>query len=146
MVISQLLDYEPSGTRTDLRFALEYMTSAIKKRSTMFLVSDFVDSADYYKALSVANHRHDVIAVQVYDKRETQMPNVGLVRVTDAERGVQRWVDTASRRVRQTHDRWWYDRQQQMHDTLHRCGVDLAEVATDEDYVKALMALFRNRG
>ena len=96
--------------------------------------------------MSIANHKHDLIAVQVYDKREAQMPDVGLVRVVDAERGRERWVDTGSRRTRQAYSRWWYERQQQMSATVQRCKVDLASVATDEDYVKALMALFKQRG
>ncbi len=146
LVIRELLDFEASSPGTDINHALEYLTSALKKRCTTFLVSDFIDDGDYYKALSIANHKHDLIAVQVYDKRETQMPNVGLVKMLDAETGTQRWVNTSSRRVRQAYDRWWYERQQAMQSIVQRCNVDLASVATDEDYVKALMALFKNRG
>ncbi|MBR6247620.1 MAG: DUF58 domain-containing protein, partial [Muribaculaceae bacterium] len=146
LVIRELLDFEASSPGTDINHALEYLTSALKKRCTTFLVSDFIDDGDYYKALSIANHKHDLIAVQVYDKRETQMPNVGLVKMLDAETGAQRWVNTSSRRVRQAYDRWWYERQQAMQSIVQRCNVDLASVATDEDYVKALMALFKNRG
>ncbi len=146
LVIRELLDFEASSPGTDINHALEYLTSALKKRCTTFLVSDFIDVGDYYKALSIANHKHDLIAVQVYDKRETQMPNVGLVKMLDAETGAQRWVNTSSRRVRQAYDRWWYERQQAMQSIVQRCNVDLASVATDEDYVKALMALFKNRG
>ena len=87
-----------------------------------------------------------MIAIQVYDKREAQLPDVGLMRVLDAERGNVRWVDTSSRRVRQAYGRWWYDRQQALADTVQRCKVDLATVATDEDYVRSLMALFKQRG
>ncbi len=146
LVIRELLDFEASSPGTDINHALEYLTSALKKRCTTFLVSDFIDDGDYYKALSIANHKHDLIAVQVYDKRETQMPNVGLVKMLDAETGAQRWVNASSRRVRQAYDRWWYERQQAMQSIVQRCNVDLASVATDEDYVKALMALFKNRG
>jgi len=146
LVIRELLDFQPVGTGTDLNLALEYMTSALKKRCTTFVVSDFIDEHDYYKALSIANHKHDVIAVQVYDKREAQMPDVGLMRVRDAERGTTRWVNTGSKRVRDAYSRWWYEQQQAMHTTLQRCNVDLASVATDEDYVTALMGLFKNRG
>ncbi len=146
LVIRELLDFTASSRGTDINQALEYMTSALKKRCTTFLVSDFIDTKDYEKAMSIANHKHDLIAVQVYDKREAQMPNVGLMRVLDAERGTERWIDTSSRRVRQAYGRWWYERQQQMNSTVQRCKVDLVSVATDEDYVKALMALFRQRG
>ena len=146
LVIRELLNFTPQSSGTDINRALEYMTSALKKRSTAFLVSDFIDPHDYYKAMSIANHKHDLIAIQVYDKREAQMPNVGLMRVLDAERGTIRWVDTSSQRVRQAYSRWWYDRQQALNDTVQRCKVDLATVATDEDYVRSLMALFKQRG
>lgn len=146
LVIRELLDFTPQSTGTDINQALEYMTSALKKRCTTFLVSDFIDAHDYYKAMSIANHKHDLIAIQVYDKREAQLPDVGLMRVLDAERGTMRWIDTTSRRVRQAYGRWWYDRQQALNDTVQRCKVDLATVATDEDYVRSLMALFKQRG
>ena len=144
-VISELLNFQAETRGTDLNLALEYLTSAIKKRCTAFLISDFLDSRDYYKSMSIANHKHDVIAVQVYDKREAQLPNVGLIKVQDAERDSVRWIDTSSRRVRQAYDRWWYDRQRAMSDILTRSNVDLAQVATDEDYVKSLMSLFKRR-
>lgn len=146
LVIRELLDFKPLSTGTDINQALEYMTSALKKRCTTFLVSDFIDTKDYYKAMSIANHKHDLIAIQVYDKREAQIPNVGLVRVQDAENNSVRWVDTSSKRVRQAYSRWWYERQQMLNDTVQRCNVDLATVATDEDYVRSLMALFKQRG
>ena len=145
-VISELLNFKAENRGTDLNLALEYLTSGIKKHCTAFLISDFLDSRDYYKSLSIANHKHDVIAVQVYDKREAQLPNVGLIKVKDSERDTERWIDTSSRRVRQAYDRWWYERQQAMSDTLTRSNVDLAQVATDEDYVKSLMSLFKKRG
>ena len=146
LIISQLLNYKAQSKGTDINLALEYMTSALKKRCTAFLISDFLDEKDYYKSLSIANHKHDVIAVQVYDKREAQLPNVGLMKVVDAETGAERWVDTGSRRVRQAYDRWWYERQQTMTDIMQRSNVDVAQVATDEDYAKTLMALFKRRG
>lgn len=145
-VISELLNFQAENRGTDLNLAFEYLTSAIKKRCSAFIISDFLDSRDYYKSLSIANHKHDVIAVQVYDKREAQLPNVGLIKVADAESDSERWIDTSSRRVRQAYDRWWYERQLAMNDILTRSNVDLAQVATDEDYVKSLMALFKRRG
>ena len=146
LIISQLLNFEAESKGTDINLALEYMTSALKKRCTAFVISDFLDTNDYYKSMSIANHKHDVIAVQVYDKREAQLPNVGLMKVADAETGAERWVDTSSRRVRQAYDRWWYERQQAMTDIMQRSNVDVAQVATDEDYAKSLMALFKRRG
>lgn len=146
LLIRELLSFEPESRGTDINHALEYMTSALKKRCTTFLVSDFIDTSDYYKSMSIANHKHDLIAIQVYDKREAQLPNVGLMQVQDAETGALRWIDTSSSKVRKAYDKWWYERQQAMHDTLMRCNVDLASVATDEDYVQSLMALFKKRG
>ncbi|MBR5087341.1 MAG: DUF58 domain-containing protein [Muribaculaceae bacterium] len=146
LVINELLSFQPENKGTDINLALEYLTQGIKKRCTAFLISDFLDTRDYYQSLSIANHKHDVIAVQVYDKREAKLPNVGLIKVQDSERNIDRWIDTSSRRVRQAYDRWWYERQQIMTNTLTRSNVDLAQIATDEDYVKALLALFKKRG
>lgn len=146
LVINELLSFQPENKGTDINLALQYLTQGIKKRCTAFLISDFLDTRDYYQSLSIANHKHDVIAVQVYDKREAKLPNVGLIKVQDSERDTDRWIDTSSRRVRQAYDRWWYERQQAMTSTLTRSNVDLAQIATDEDYVKALLALFKKRG
>lgn len=146
LLISLLLSFEPESTGTDINHALEFMTGALKKRCTTFLVSDFIDHGDYYKSMSIANHKHDLIAIQVYDKRDAQLPDVGLMRMLDAERGTMRWVNTSSSKVRNAYSKWWYERQQAMHNTMVRCNVDLASVATDEDYVKALMELFKKRG
>ena len=145
LLISELLNYEPESRGTDVNRALKFLTSAIKKRCTAFLISDFIDDHDYYKALSIANSKHDLIAVQVYDKRETTMPDVGLMRISDAETGAERWINTGSKKVRKSFDRWWYQRQLSMSETMQRSRVDLASVATDEDYVKALLGLFKQR-
>ncbi len=145
MVISQLLDFEPESQGTDIGHVLEFLTSAVKRRCTSFLISDFIDDNDYCKAMSVASNKHDLIAIQVWDKREASLPNVGLMRIADAETGQEQWVDTSSKRVRQAYDRWWYQRQLKMSETLQRSQVDYASVATDEDYVKNLLGLFRKR-
>ena len=146
LVISTLLDFKPENKGTDVNCALEFLTSGIKKRCTSFLVSDFIDEGDYIKALSIANNKHDLIAVQVYDKREMQLPDVGLMRVYDAETGEERWINTSSKKVRETYQRWWYQRQLKMSEKLQHSRVDLASIATDEDYTKALLALFKRRG
>ena len=146
LVISTLLDFQPENKGTDVNCALEFLTSGIKKRCTSFLVSDFIDEGDYSKALSIANNKHDLIAVQVYDKREMQLPDVGLMRVYDAETGEERWINTSSKKVRETYQRWWYQRQLKMSEKLQHSRVDLASIATDEDYTKALLALFKRRG
>lgn len=146
LVIRELLDFKPESHGTDIALALEYMTRALKKRCNAFLISDFIDPGDYQNSMSLANSKHDLIAIQVYDKRESQLPDVGLIKLFDPERRSEKWVNTSSKRARQTYNRWWYDRQRVMSETTRRCNVDLASIATDEDYTKALMALFKNRG
>lgn len=145
-IIRELLDFHPENKGTNISIPLQYITDAIKKRCTTFLVSDYIDDNDYYKALSIANNKHDVTAIQVYDKRDAQLPDVGLMKVADLETGMERWIDTSSAKVRQAHSKWWYERQQKMSEIMHRCRVDIASVATDEDYVKSLMGLFQKRG
>ncbi len=145
-IIRELIDFTPESRGTDIGMALSYFTDALKKRCATFLISDFIDEKDYYKALSIASNKHDVYGIQVYDKRDATLPDVGLLRVSDLETGAEQWIDTSSRRVRNEYGRWWYERQQVMSDTLKRCGVSSASVATDEDYVSALMGLFRRRG
>lgn len=146
LIIRELLDFQPESRGTDIAMVLRYFTDALKKRSTTFLISDYIDHHDCQKALSIACNKHDVIAIQVYDKRDAQLPNVGFMRVMDLETGRDRWVNTSSAKTRQAYNKWWYQRQQTMTERLNRCRVDLASVATDEDYVKALMGLFKRRG
>ena len=145
LVIRELLYFKPENKGTNVGLALEYLTSVIKKRCTTFLISDFIDDKDYYKPLSIANSKHDVMALQIYDQRETQLPDVGLMRVYDAETGAERWIDTSSARVRKAIDRWWYEQQRKLNDTVQRARVDLVSMATHEDYVKALLLMFKKR-
>ena len=146
-IIRELLDFTPEDKGTDIGGALRYMTDALKKRTTAFVISDFIDDThDYRTSLSVAANKHDVIGIQIFDKRDTQIPDIGLIRVKDLETGGERWLDTSSKRTRQALSKWWYDRQQKMTETMRRSGVDIASIATDEDYVRALMGLFQRRG
>ena len=142
-IIRELIDFTPEHTGTDISQVLRYLTNAIKKRCTVFLMSDFISPEDYSNAITIANRKHDVVAVQVYDKRETELPRVGLIKLRDAERGNEVWVDTSSRRVRENYAQWWSERQKQMDDTLKKSRVDVASIATDEDFVVALMNLFK---
>ena len=144
-IIRELLDFTPESRGTDISMVLRYFSDALKKRCTTFLISDFIDEKNYYQALSIASNRHDVYGVQVYDKRDAQIPDVGLIRVADLESGAEQWVDTSSKKVRDDYSRWWYERQQDMSDTLKRCRVGSISVATDEDYVAALKGLFHSR-
>ena len=146
LIIRELLDFEPESQGTDIALALRYMTDALKKRCTAFLISDFIDNNDYSRALTIASGKHDVYAIQVYDKRDAQLPDVGLMRVADLETGKECWVDTSSSATRKAYNKWWYDRQQTMNTTLKRSRVELASVATDENYVIALKTLFQTRG
>lgn len=146
LIIRELLDFTPESKGTDIGAALRYFTDALKRRSTAFLISDFIDDKDYERPMMVAANKHDLMAIQVYDRRDAKMPNVGLLRVADLENGATRWVDTSSKRTRTAYDRWWYARQQKMSQVMQTARVDLASVTTDEDYVKALMGLFHNRG
>ena len=144
-LIRELLDFQPQSKGTDIAQAVKYFSDALKRRCTMFLISDFIDSSDYKTPLTVAASRHDIMAIQVYDKRDGELPDVGLMRVADLESGRTMWVDTGSARTRKEYNKWWYTRQQQMSATLRSTRVDFTSIATDEDYVRALMGLFKNR-
>lgn len=146
LIIRELLDFTPENQGSDISVALRYFTDALKKRCTTFLISDFIDTHDFTRQLQIACNRHDIIAIQVYDKRDTSLPDVGLMRMTDLETGTSRWINTSSRRTRQAFSRWWYERQQSMSETFSKCRVDHASIATDEDFAHSLMALFKNRG
>lgn len=145
LIIRELLDFTPENSGTDISVVLRYFTDALKKRCTTFLISDFIDDHDCSKALTVAANRHDVYGIQIYDKRDTQLPNVGLVRVADLETGADKWIDTSSSKVRKSYNKWWYQRQQSMTETLKKNRIDFVSIPTDEDYVSPLMGLFNKR-
>ena len=144
-IIRELLDFKPESSRTNIQQAVEYLTQVIKRRCTCFVLSDFIDERDFRQPLTIANRKHDVVAIQVYDRRIAELPDVGLMRVKDAETGHLQWVDTSSRRVRTAHAQWWRDRQAVLDDTFTRSNVDHVSVRTDQDYVVALRNLFAQR-
>jgi uncharacterized protein (DUF58 family) len=144
-IIRELIDFKPDDTKTDISLVLKYLTNAIKKRCTAFLISDFIDKGGFKDALTIANRKHDVVAIQVYDQRETELPSVGLMKVKDAETGAERWIDSSSAKVRNAFSEWWNTRQSEMNNAFKKCRVDSVSVRTDEDYVKALIALFEKR-
>ena len=144
-IIRELLDFKPESSRTNLQCAIEYLTNVLKKRCTAFMLSDFIDDNDFKNALTVANSKHDVVAVQVYDKRMEELPDVGLMLVRDAETGHEEWIDTSSKSLRKTHHDWWVERQKKLNDTFNLCNVDSVSVRTDQDYVRALLNLFAKR-
>ena len=144
-IIREVLGFEPESRQTDLTVPLQYLTNAIKKRCTTFVLSDFIEERDFKNALTIANRKHDVVAIQVYDKRVEELPDVGLMKMVDPETGKDVYVDTSSRRVRALHRKWWVESQVRLRDTFSKSGVDSISVRTDQDYVKALMNLFAKR-
>jgi uncharacterized protein (DUF58 family) len=144
-IIREILGFTPESSGTDLNMALRYMTNAIKKRCTTFLISDFIDSDDYKKALQIANRKHDVVAIQVYDQLSTELLPVGLMKVRDPETGEERWINTSSRKVRESYQNWWNGLRNNMNYAFRQSGVDSVSVSTESDYVRALLQLFQQR-
>ncbi len=143
-IIRELIDFKAENTGTNIAEALRYLTNVIKKRATAFLISDFM-ADNFEKAVQIANHKHDLIAIRVTDKRETEMPNVGLVRMVDAETGKRMWVDTGSSAVRNQLLRYAQQKSKELDTLFSKLGVDMVKVYTGEDYVKPLMNMFRKR-
>ena len=143
-IIREMLDFHPQSHRTDVGQALECLTRVMKRRCTAFVLSDFY-SGDFQHPLQIAGRKHDVVAIQVYDRRAKELPDVGLMRVKDAETGQEMYVDTSSKKLRLAHTRYWMAREEALRQTFAKCQVDWASVATDEDYVKAMMMLFAQR-
>ena len=144
-IIRELLEFKPESNLTDVGKAVEYLTSVIKRKCTAFLISDFIDDKDFRQPLTIANRKHDVIALQVYDRRISELPDVGLMQIRDAETGQEMLVDTSSKKVRNQHAAWWRGHQNRLSETFFRSGVDNVSVRTDQDYVTALMGLFKQR-
>lgn len=144
-IIREFINFKAEQSKTDVGMALKYLTNVIKKRCTTFMISDFIDAANYQNALTIANRKHDIVALQIYDRRETELPKVGLMKILDAETGVEQWIDTSSRKVRELYKSWWNKRQSEMLNSFNKSHVDNVSVRTDEDYVKALMTLFKMR-
>lgn len=144
-IIRELLDFQPTSRKTNIGAALEYLTNVMKRRCTAFILSDFLDKADFQNAMTIANRKHDMVAVQVYDRRLAELPSIGLIRVKDAETGAEQWIDTSSKAVRKAHHEWWVNKQLQLGEMFTKSNVDVVSVRTDQDYVKALMNLFAKR-
>ena len=144
-IIRELLNIEPQSRRTDIKVPLEFLTNALKKKCTAFLLSDFICTGDYSNALTIANRKHDLTAIQVYDRRLAELPDVGLIKVRDAESDVEMYIDTSSGKVREAQRDWWRSQSSALKEGLQRSRVDSVSVRTDQDYVKALLALFAQR-
>lgn len=145
-IIRELLGFTPESNKTDVKVPLEFLTNAIKKRCTAFVLSDFITAADYKNALTIANRKHDVVAIQVYDRRVAELPRIGLMKVRDAESGEEVYVDTSSSKVQEAQRKWWHEQYTTTESIFAKSRVDSVSVRTDEDYVKALMAMFAKRG
>lgn len=143
-LIRELITFVPQNRETDISEALKFLKNAIKKRCTAFIISDFIDEK-FEDALKIANQKHDVVALKVYDKRETELPPIGWMKLKDAETDKYMWVDTSSKHVRETYKKWWLDTDAKTKNIFRKCGVDNVSVRTDEDYVKALIAMFKKR-
>jgi len=146
-IIRELIDFKPESNKTDIALALRYFTNIIKKRCTAFLISDLLDSKSFEDELIIANRKHDLIALRVYDKRETELPPVGLMKVKDAETGERLWIDTDDRRWRMLYKNLWDENRLKLQHLLMKAGVDKVSIDVSEgDYIKALIGLFKQRG
>jgi uncharacterized protein (DUF58 family) len=144
-IIREILGFQPEGRSTDLNMSIRFLTNAIKKRCTTFLISDFIDQKDYKKAMQIANNKHDLVAIQVYDKLITELKPVGLMKVLDPETMSERWINTSSKKVRNQYSSWWRGLQEKNRSTFRQCGVDSVSVSTEDDYVRSLLNLFQQR-
>ena len=143
-IIRELLDFTPKSKKTNLDEPLRFLTNAIKKRCTAFIISDFIVPG-FEEALKIASNKHDIVALKVYDPLEQMIPDIGLVKVSDAETGEEKWIDTSSSATRRAYEKWWINHIEIIKNTFKRCGVDSAELRTDLDYVKPLIMLFEKR-
>ncbi|MCB0639160.1 MAG: DUF58 domain-containing protein [Lewinella sp.] len=143
-IIRELIDLEPTGHGTDIGQALEYFNNMVKKRSICFLLSDFM-AQGYEAPLRIAARKHDVVGIHLYDPREEEMPNVGLLRAVDAESGEPCWIDTGSRRVREQYAQWFQDNLDYFQQQFRRSGAGTVSVRTTESYVDALHRFFQSR-
>ena len=144
-IIREMLDFKPESTRTDIKQAIEFLSSVQKRRTTAFILSDFYVRSDFQQSLQIANRKHDVVAIQVYDQRARELPDVGLMKVVDAETGYEQYVDTSSKKLRQAYQKYWLTRQAQLQETFNKSNVDNVSIATNDDFVKSLLLLFKQR-
>ena len=150
-IIRELLSFEPERTGTDINAALEYLTNAQKRRCTAFIISDLItppqpspQGRGHVDPMVIASRKHDLNIIQIYDRRDAEMPNVGLLKVRDAETGARVWADTGLASVREAYAKAWHDQQAALETMYSKTGVNHVSMRTDEDYVKKLMMLFHN--
>ena len=143
-IIREFIEFEPKSKKTNIAGAINYFTNAIKKHSTAFLISDFIDN-DYEDAMRFANSRHDLMAIKVYDKGEYILPSVGLMQLENQETGEKKWVNTSSKKVRDAYEKAMSAKRDYFKKASGKSGIDMAEIATDESFVKPLIGLFKRR-
>ncbi len=143
-IIRELLDFRSESMKTNLDEPLRFLTNAIKKRCTAFILSDFLAPA-FEDSLRIASSKHDVVALKVFDPVEKNIPDIGLIKVLDSETGEDRWIDTSSGNARKAYRSWWESHEEEIRNSFRRCGVDTAYISTGEDYVKPLVKLFESR-
>jgi uncharacterized protein (DUF58 family) len=143
-IIRELLDFKPGSSKTNLSEPLRFLTNAIKKRCTAFIISDFI-APEFEEALRIAASKHDVVALKVSDPLEKTLPDVGFLKVLDSETGAEKWIDTSSKYLRKTYGDWWSSHIESIKNRFKRCGVDFTELSTGEDYVQPLIKLFESR-
>ena len=144
-IIREMLDFQADSKRTDVKQAVEFLSGVQKRRTTVFILSDFYVRNDFQQSLQICNRKHDVVAIQVYDPRARELPDVGLMKVVDAETGHEQYVDTGSKSLRRAYTQFWQNRQKELLDTFSRSNVDNVSIATNEDFVKQLLGLFKQR-
>lgn len=144
-IIRDLIEFKPEHKKTDIRQALKYLTNVIKKRSIAFVISDFITDASFIDALKIANKKHDLVALRIYDKREMELPNIGLVKFMDAETGTLKWMDTSDKNVRNHFYAEAKKQEASLKEIFNRSGVDSADINTADSYIKPLMNLFKRR-
>ena len=145
-IIREMLDFHPDSKKTDVKMAVEFLTSVIKRRCTAFLLSDFFVRNDFENALTICNRKHDIVAIQVYDQRAKMLPDVGILKVVDAETGHEMYIDTGSAKLRRARTTYFMNRQASLRQAFNKSNVDHVSIATNEDYVKSLLQLFAMRG
>tara|TARA_R110002049_G_scaffold224203_4_gene395928 strand:- start:5787 stop:6665 length:879 start_codon:yes stop_codon:yes gene_type:complete len=144
MIIRELLEFTPKSKGTNIKEALNYFNRVVKKKCTAFIISDFMDTA-FEEALKMTNNKHDLVALNIYDQLEDELPNVGMIQLRDAETGEQRWINTSDKAVRQDYKKGVLKRKKILEQTFRKSGIDVANINADESYVAPLMNLFKRR-
>lgn len=144
-IIREMLKFQPKSKHTDLKMAIEFLTRVMKRHCTAFILSDFFTKPDFENALTICNHKHDVGAIQVYDQCAKELPNVGIMRVVDAESGHEMYIDTSDKRLRMAHKTYFMQRQDMLKEIFTKSNVDTVSISTNEDFVRKLMIFFKNR-